>query len=141
MPSTEARGRIAGVALFAISLFVMSVILGCTPNSRAELCGTYVAQYDVAREKLTLNEDGTFVQEVAFKSASKTDIAKGRWTYDSRAGYITFHENFMLVLDGFKKFKPNYAHPEPGIVVMSVEEVLGSIRIGSDEVILYEKVG
>src|SRR3990170_8166470 len=89
--------QISTICLLALFMFA------CKPKSQTELYGTYVADYDVAKEKLTLNKDGTFVQEVTLKATSKVDVAKGTWTYDPKTGYVRFRENFMPVLNGFKE--------------------------------------
>jgi len=115
-------------------------MFACKPKSQTELYGTYVADYDVAKEKLTLNKDGTFVQEVMLKATSKVDIAKGTWIYDPKTGYVSFEEKFMLVLDGFRKLNPDYAHPKPGGVSEPVDKYFGRILLGAAEGILYKKV-
>jgi hypothetical protein len=127
-----------GAIIFLKLLFSIS---GCSLSVKAsEIYGAYVADYDFAKEKLTLNRDGTFIQEITFKKTSKVDVAKGTWTYDPKTGYVTFHENFMIVMDGFKRLLPDYTHPKPGLVVEPVEKFFGRIRIGSDEGILYKKI-
>lgn len=116
-------------------------MLGCGKIRRAgELYGTYVADYKVAREKLTLNRDATFKQEVTIKATSKVDVAKGTWSYNPKSGYVTFDGGFMLVLDGFRQFDPNYLNPKPGVVALPAGKVLGHLSIGVDEGILYKKL-
>jgi hypothetical protein len=124
-----------------IFLKLLLAISGCSLSIEPpEIYGTYVADYDFAKEKLTLSRDGTFIQEITVKVTSKVDVARGTWTYDPKTGYGTFHENFMIVMDGFKRPQPDYTHPRPGLVVQPVEKFFGRIRIGSDEGILYKKI-
>jgi hypothetical protein len=104
------------------------------------LCGTYEADYEIAKEKLTLNKDGAFTQEVTLKTTGKVDVAKGTWKYDSSDGYITFNENMMGVLNGFQEFDPDYLRPNQGQGVLPVEKYLGRISIGSCEGVVYKKV-
>lgn len=105
----------------------------------SDLYGGYEADYTIAKEKLTLNKDGTFTQEVTLKATGKVDVTKGTWTYDSKRGYLTFNENLMVVLDGFGQLDPNYAKPKAGLVVEPVNKYLGRISIGSSEGIVYKK--
>ncbi len=123
-----------------MALFLTVTMIGCKPKSESELYGTYNADYSVAKEKLTLNKDGTFVQEVMLKAASKIDVQKGTWTYNRESGYVTFHGRFMGVLDGFGKLDPDYAHPKPGLVVQPADKYFGHILIGAAEGILYKKI-
>lgn len=132
------RNRVVS-RIFIAFLLVLSVV-ACKLNDQSSLYGTYFADYDVAREKLTLNKNGTFVQEVTLKATSKIDIAKGTWAYNTESGYVTFHGGLMGVLDGFRKFNPDYAHPtKSGSAVQPVLKLFGRIRIGSNEGILYRK--
>lgn len=121
-------------------LFMAFFLSACgKPKSASNLVGNYEADYDVAREKVTLNSDNTFVQEVTLKSTGKVDVSKGPWKYDPKDSYVTF-ENFMAVLDGFRKLNPNYAHPEPGLTSEPVDSYFGRIYIGSSEGVLYKKL-
>jgi hypothetical protein len=120
--------------------FLALLLFSCKPEDYSNLFGTYLADYDIAKERLTLNKDGTFVQEVTIKATSKIDKVNGKWTYDSKTGYLTFHDNFMLVLNGLRKFQPDYAQPKPGLVGYPVNVSFGKIRIGSNEGIIYKKI-
>ncbi|HVP37149.1 MAG TPA: hypothetical protein VMT04_09165 [Terriglobales bacterium] len=126
------------VLLICMVLLVILSMCSCKPGP-SELFGTYIADYDVAKEKLTLYHDGTFRQEVTLKATSEVTVSKGTWTYDPKSGYVSFNENFMVVLNGFGKFDPNYAHPEPG-VSYPVDKYFGCISLGVAEGILYKKV-
>jgi hypothetical protein len=99
----------------------------------------YLADYEQASEKLLLNSDGTYSQEVLVKKSQKLDKAKGTWTYDPKSGYVTFNENFLSVLDGFQQFNPGYAHPEKGLVGMPVENWFGNTSIGVSKGVVYER--
>lgn len=138
----NAHAGIVSSPLFSVCvvLFLTLFMFACKPKSQYDLYGTYIANYDVAKEKLILNKDGTFIQEVTLKATSKVDVAKGRWTYDPETGYVTFHENFMLVLNGFRELDPDYAHPKPGLVGYPADKYFGYIQLGAAEGILYKKV-
>ena len=118
------------------------LFFGCgKPSSAADLYGNFVADYKVASEKLVLNRDGTFAQEVTIKGTGKVNIATGAWSYDPKKGYIRFDETFMSVLNGFREFDSNYARPKVGKVVTKVGKVLGQITIGTAEGgIIYKKL-
>ena len=105
-----------------------------------DLYGTYVADYEVANEQLTINEDGTFLQKVTLKSSQKVDIAKGIWRYDLKEGYLRLDNNFMVVVDGLMEFKPDYLQPQKAIIFKPVGKFFGNIRIGTLEGVLYKKI-
>ena len=132
--------RNRAVARISIVLFLILFVVACKIKEQSELYGTYLADYDVAKEKLTLNKDGSFIQEVTIKATSEVTTAKGFWSYDHKTGYVSFEENFMLVIDGFRKFNPDYAHPKPGGVLEPADKYFGFILIGVNEGILYKKI-
>ena len=111
------------------------------PRQTSALYGTYVADHKFAKETLTLNPDGTYVQQVILKSDGRVSVARGKWRYDPGTAYATFDHNMMLVMDGFQHFRPNYAAPrEEGLVSLPVDRLLGQIRIGAaDGAAPYEK--
>ena len=111
------------------------------PRQTSALYGTYVADYEFAKETLTLNPDGTYVQQVVLKSDGRVSVARGKWRYDPETAYATFDRNMMLVMDGFQHFRPNYAAPrKEGLVSLPVDRLLGHIRIGAaDGAAPYEK--
>jgi len=133
----SARNEVLLICMLLLSILSM---FSCKP-SQSELYGIYVADYDVGKERLTLDKDGTFKQEVTLKATSEVTVSKGTWTYNPKTGYVSFNENFMLVLNGFRKLNPNYAHPKPGGVSYPVDKYFGRISLGVAEGILYRKVG
>lgn len=125
---------------FFLFSMMAGLIFGCSnPMSDADLVGVYYADYKEAKEKLTLDKDHRFIQEVTLKAKGGTDIAKGSWNYDSSNGYITFGDGFMLVLDGFRNLDPNFARPKPGLVSQPVSRLFGEVTIGTNEGIIYTK--
>ncbi len=109
------------------------------PRAASDLYGDYLADYNVAQEKLTLNADGTFTQQVILKATQKTDVVHGTWSYDEKTATVTFNENFMNVLDGFGQLNPDYAQPPKGIVGLPAESHFGQIYLGIDKHVLYKK--
>lgn len=130
--------------LYFLCFLFVQALLGCNRiinlhvNS-PDVYGEYESKYEIAEEKLILKEDSTYIQEVKLNSTSKVDTTNGKWSYDQGTGYITLDKHFIVVLDGFGKLIPNYTQPRTGSVVFPVVSVLGRIRIGSSEGILYKK--
>lgn len=124
----------------SIIIFMVLFMVSCKVKSQSDLFGTYVADYNVAKEELTLNKDGTFIQKVKLKAKSKVAIAKGKWTYDTKTGYVIFEENHMAVIDGFRKLNPDYEKPNPGPAFFPADKYFGRILLGSAEGVLYEKI-
>ena len=120
-------------------LLLAFVFLSFTPlifvvRDQSKLYGTYLADYEFATEKVTINKDGTFIQEVTLAETSKVDIAKGTWKYDSEDGVFIFDHNFMCVKDGFARLKPDYAKPrDKGLVMMPAYRMFFRIYLGSGE--------
>ena len=61
----------------SIVLCLILFIVACKVMNQDELYGTFIADYSLAKEKLILNQDGTFIQEVTLKSTSRVDSTKG----------------------------------------------------------------
>ena len=142
MKASASASSLLLVILMTVSLAML--LSACSrPKVSSDLCGTYVANYKVASEKLILDKDGKFTQEVTIKATSKVDVAKGKWRYDPKDGHIRFEDTYMSVLDGFGEFNPNYAHPKPGVYTTEVDKLFGTIRIGvyvNEQNVVYKKV-
>src|SRR5208283_6111263 len=110
--------------LFGLSLF--AVLSGCgKPVIQTDLVGAYVADYSVAKEKLTLLPDGKFAQQVTIKSSSQILATNGTWTFDPADKRVTFHDSFLTVLDGFGQPKKQ---PEPGTAMLPVVRRFGNVQ-------------
>jgi hypothetical protein len=111
------------------------------PRQTSALYGTYTANYKFAKETLTLNPDGTYLQQVTLKRDGRVSVALGKWSYDPRTGYATFDNHMMLVMDGFQHFRLNYDVPrKEGLVSLPVDRLFGKMRIGAaDDAAPYEK--
>ena len=138
-------GVCSTVGVFFLLLLAF-LFLSFTPlifvvRNQSKLYGTYLADYEFATEKVTINKDGTFVQEVTLKATSKVDTAKGTWKYYPEDGDFTFDHNFMSVMDGFKQLKPDYDRPrDKGRVMMPAYRMFFRIYMGSCEGVLYKKI-
>jgi len=122
-----------------LSLILTWSLIACQLRGKPDLFGTYMANYNVAREKITLNEDGTFIQEVTLKATSKVDITKGKWIYDDKTGYVWFSENYMQVLNGLGQLNPDYSQKLTS-AFLPARTYLGYVVVGSEEGVLYKKV-
>ncbi len=132
--SVSARDKVLS---FFILLFLILSVSSCK-DPKFELPGTYVADYDVAKEKLVLNKDGPYIQEVTLKSNLKVDVSRGRWSYNKETQYVSF-KDFMHGVNGHGKLNPDYADRK---VVASVPGGLyfGRMRIGSSVGVVYKKI-
>ena len=123
----------------SVILFWVLAVVACKLTNQSELYGTYLADYDVAKEKLTLHKDGTFFQEVTLKSTSRVDTSEGTWTYDPKTGYVRFKENFMPVLNGFRQLNPDY-NKKFSSASLPADKYFGNILVGVAEGVLYKKI-
>jgi len=119
--------------------FLLAIVLCSCSIAKDDVYGTYISEYNIAKEELTLNKDGTYVQKVTLSSTLKVNTANGFWTYNEKKKYVTFQNNFMLVLDGFGKLNPNYDNPKKGLVIVPIYFIFGNIEMGSHEGVLYKK--
>ena len=112
-----------------LALCVLSV--ACSLNVRQEdLYGTYTASYPFGKETLTLNRDGTFVQQVAVNGQAPV-TAHGRWEFDSNGSRISFYGS-MWVDNGFGELRTDWRTITPGLTgSMGAERLWSRITIGS----------
>ncbi len=129
------RGSFARISII---LFLILSVVACKLKDQSELYGTYIADYDVAMEKLTLNKNGTFIQEVTLKETLKVDTTKGTWFYESKFGYVVFRDNFMSVLNGFQELNPDYSQ-KLGSASLPADKYFGIVMIGGGGGVLYKK--
>jgi len=115
-------------------------VAACKPRDESILIGIYVADNSIVKEQLTLNSDGSFVQNVKLNSKLDSDTTRGRWTYDPRSGYISFDSNYMQVLNGLKKIKKDY-NKNLTSAYLPVDVYFSCVLIGTSENVLYKKVG
>lgn len=137
----KALFSLVGAALLALVIFI--VVLSPAfrlVKSVSDIYGVYFADYSVASEKLVLNQDGTFDQELTLKSTGAHDTASGRWQFNPKSSYVTFDSHILVPIDGTKKFNPDYKLPKNGSgASYPVERYFGNIYLGSSEGVLYHK--
>jgi len=116
-------------------LVVGALASGCSMRVReSELYGVYVAEYENGREKLTLEKDGRYVQEVTPKGSDKPTINSGPWKYHHLSNRVELEDCFG-VNDGFGKIRPDFATNRGGCS-FGVERrwlIAGRLRLGPDE--------
>ncbi len=111
-------------------LIIIMMMPACTPDKEKDLYGAYIAKYPFATEKVTLNADGTYIQEVSIKGDPKTLTHKGRWRYEPSDKYVEL-ENALDVTEPSGGLRKNYSIPFNGLVLMKVRRVFPSIRLGT----------
>src|SRR5579871_3242582 len=120
-----------------IVIMLISLFSGCgKPVTRADLSGTYVADYSVAKETLTLLPEGVFTQQVVIKTSSQILVTNGTWRFDMADQRITLGDGFYSVLDGFHKLK---SPPEPTTADLPVVRLFGDVEIGDGQPTTYWK--
>ncbi|GEM_PF-1920545 len=112
---------------------------GCKATDVAAVYGTYVADYPVASETLTLRPDGAFTQTVTMRAGGKHVVSNGRWRFDAPTGFVIFASGYIEVLDALGRARPDFAEPLSGVVDMPVVTCLGRLYIGTAQFVLYHK--
>lgn len=163
---TKSIFTFVGIVVLLLMLFLL---LSVSPllydvKSVSKLYGSYVATYEFAQVKLTINKDETYTQKVTLIpsskvyrtgltinkdgatqgttviSSSRVDTAKGTWSYDPDDDYFTFDHDFMSIVDGFGDFNPNYAQPHTGLAELPAYRWFFRIYLGDGEIVKYKKI-
>lgn len=121
-------------------LFILGALIsGCSIRvPESQLAGVYVAEYKNGTEKLTLEKDGKFVQEITVKGKDKTVVNSGRWKYQLLGNDVSARvglEDCLGVNDGFGAIRPDFASNRGGCS-FPVERrwvIVGRLRLGPDE--------
>jgi hypothetical protein len=116
---------------------LLSSMMGYGKSVReSNLPGTYVADYGVATDTITLSRDGAFIQTVKVRGTGQEVVARGRWHFNSdpRDQYI-WSEEMMDVVDYEGKVNPHFDRPRKNAVVMfNVRWLCGRLEIGGDDI-------
>ena len=124
------------------SVLILCIILmaaGC----KADLTGKrviFLAEYDLAIEKIELLPTGSFTHAVKLKNGQKEAFAEGKWHYSEDKDRIIFDSNYMIVVDGYGKFNSEFESKTDGIVSLPIYSWLGHILMGSDNVVEYKLI-
>ena len=126
-----AASEMCTVARCLFALFMSLTLIACSATVPSEkVYGTYVASYPFGTETLTLNRDGTFVQQVHMKNEQPV-TARGSWTFYPKAKSRVDLDGFMAVLDEFDHLRSDWQKVAPGFASMDVETRSFRIVIGS----------
>jgi hypothetical protein len=122
------------------------LMLGCLQLSgcdntvtSADLPGTYVADYGFATEKLVIEADGRFTQEIKVAASGNIVTSRGKWHFDTGEQDVVFDESFKTVANGFGNLDPNFARPGNAIVILPVRRGFEGLQIGLDPRVPYKR--
>ena len=120
-------------------VFLLVLIVGCTPKSDKELLGSYVAKLPAGEETLDLRVDGVCQQEIRLTNGQRFS-AHGHWDFDPKKSRLSL-TGTRVSMNGFAEMNPTIAEiPAGGTGSLPVSRgLLGRIEIGTDEGILYRK--
>ena len=100
-----------------------------------EVYGTYVAEYPFGTEKIVLQENGRYSQEVIIKADGKITVQTEQWEYDRQTNRV-YLRRCLLVTDGLGALRKDYTVPMEGGCSLPVERryfLFGRLRLGPDE--------
>ena len=117
---------------------VSAVLIGCSmavpPD---EVYGLYVASYPFGTEMITLNQDGTFVQEVKLGNKESATV-RGTWTFEPNESRVNLY-GAMIVTDRFDHLRTDWHAVTKGIVSWDVERRWFKVLMGSASTYPYVK--
>lgn len=112
------------ILLFAVAL------AGCSLKiPRDEVYGVYVARYPFGTDSITLNADGTFVQQ-AHISNSPPVVVHGKWSYGLKDSRVNLY-GLMVITDGFGRLRPGWRSIAAGLVSFDIEKHWFRIEMAS----------
>ena len=113
-----------------IIILISMMLISCFTNVPPEkVYGTYVASYPFGTETLTLNQDGSFVQQVAIKGQPPVTV-QGSWSSEPNNKHVIL-KGSMMVVDGFGKLRSDWRIVPSGIVAISTERLWFRVVLNS----------
>jgi hypothetical protein len=97
--------------------------------SPGNLPGTYVATYPFGTETLTLNQDGSFTQQITIKNEQPL-ITKGSWVFDPQESRLNL-SGLTVAVDGLGHLIHDWRTAEPGTGSLPVDIVWFKITVNS----------
>ena len=86
-----------------------SLVLGmaCTPDvDEADLYGHYEEHHPNGVERLMLNADGTYTQQVVIEPSPDARVNHGTWTWDESTDRVTLRDCWVVVLGDIDRDLP-----------------------------------
>ena len=125
----------------AVMIFAfMMCACGCSgPLNSRDVPGQYQAKYAFGDEALTINPDGTFVQNFVIRNGSKVSAKLGSWLFDQKHGMIDLH-SYRIISDGYCNRDTEMAIGTGSLPVERQYFLFGRMRLGPDAGCPYWKL-
>jgi hypothetical protein len=112
-----------------IPVLVTLMLAGCSINVPVhKVYGIYKAFYPFGTETITLNRDGSFVQEVAINQEQPVRV-QGKWEFDDRESRANFY-GALVVTDGFGHLRKDWRTVSDGLVSLDIERYWFRVVMG-----------
>lgn len=96
------------------------MMMGCSVSVPTDkVNGTYKASYPFGSETISLNSNGTFIQEIAINNQAPVTV-NGRWDYDAKEGRVNL-EGFVSIVDRSGGLRSDWRTVKPGLASLDVE--------------------
>lgn len=106
--------------LYLMAGIAVIVMIGCSVSVPAnKVNGTYKASYPFGSETISLNSNGTFIQEIAIINQAPVTV-NGKWDYDTKGRRVNL-AGYVTVVDGFGGLRSDWRTVKPGIASFDVE--------------------
>lgn len=122
-------------------LVMVHLLSACAPVKERDLHGIYLVNYTFGAEKLTLNANGDYKQEVTIKGEPTLEHG-GRWHFAASDNYVEL-ENGLDVQTAFGELRKDYNVPFDGLVLCKVERSfpMGRIKLlSASEGVYFTKI-
>ena len=99
-------------------VLIIVMLIGCSANVPLnKVYGMYKVSYPFGIETITLNQDGSFDQQVAMKEQPPA-VVHGKWDFDSQGSRVNL-EGLMIVVNGTGHLRSDWR--TPGTASLDVE--------------------
>src|SRR5437899_3309330 len=119
------------VAVWGVFIFVALLIVRGWRIEESDVVGSYTAHWKSGIERLTLNDDGTYIQEVMIEGGEAPVTNSGKWEL---SGGDVVLDGCLALEDGYGDIRPDFRTPAGGCSYHAEHRwiVFGRIRLGSD---------
>ena len=124
-----------------ITLVVVLALSGCAPRDIKSVAGTYVAKYSFGTEKLSLQENNWYRQELILADGSTRYQNEGIWEWRCQKSLIILH-NAMIVADDNGKLSATFRDSRTAWIlhIQNIPFLETSIPINEDLGLYFVKV-